>query len=548
MIDFYKDLHLELHRTPGGFQFFKEQKEVLKNKLLVLEEEYQSLKTQTGLYLLEDQRKLLVKRINDLETDLAKTRADLATGLVEVKQLEEVLKDLPPTEILSHTKGLPNQAMDLMKSKLFDLQTLEMELLTKHPENHPKVIMVRKQVVAAKKLLETEKKSRETTNKGPNRVYQETRLALFKQKPLVTSLKEKVAFLQKEIKQEKEKLKKLDLDSVLLTKLKREVDLEEERYKTACKNLAQAQIDQNMQTDRISNISKAQTETLELKPIRPKLSITLGIAFVLGLSSAVVVAGVRERADHTIKSGRELEKKLGAPVLTTIPKLTPDQLTLKNPDGTLDPGQAVQKECNTFFFDLVKKLPLSNETGEAEKLVLGVTSRLPGEGVSTVVSHLAVAASARPETKILVVDLNLSDPQQYKLLGCEEGPGFTDMVELSVRDTIQNTPLPNLFLLTRGICKEVELKDSTFLSNLIEGWKTNFDLVVLDLPATANNQVTLPVSVLLDGMVVVVEAERNPCENLQAEMELLTGADAQVIGTVLNKQKDHLPNYISRLF
>jgi exopolysaccharide biosynthesis WecB/TagA/CpsF family protein len=71
--------------------------------------------------------------------------------------------------------------------------------------------------------------------------------------------------------------------------------------------------------------------------------------------------------------------------------------------------------------------------------------------------------------------------------------------------------------------------------------RNEFDLVVLDMPSTEVSRAGLKVAVVADGVVVVVEAERARAPVVRDLVERLRAVRGNVMGTVLNKRRYHLP-------
>lgn len=78
-----------------------------------------------------------------------------------------------------------------------------------------------------------------------------------------------------------------------------------------------------------------------------------------------------------------------------------------------------------------------------------------------------------------------------------------------------------------------------------ERLRGRYRLVVLDMPSAATSPAGLLLAGLSDGVVVVVEAERSRAPAVKELMRRLRAGQANVLGTVLNKRRQHLP---ARLF
>ncbi len=83
-------------------------------------------------------------------------------------------------------------------------------------------------------------------------------------------------------------------------------------------------------------------------------------------------------------------------------------------------------------------------------------------------------------------------------------------------------------------------------SDLWQALRAQFDEVVLDMPATALSRLGLMVASHCDGVVVVLEAERTRAPVAEALVASLRAVKANLLGTVLNKRRYHLPDAVYR--
>ena len=77
--------------------------------------------------------------------------------------------------------------------------------------------------------------------------------------------------------------------------------------------------------------------------------------------------------------------------------------------------------------------------------------------------------------------------------------------------------------------------------------KDSFDQVLIDCPALQDSADALILSPLVDGVVVVVEANRTKREQVNYSLQNLERSTANIIGLVLNKRTYPLPNWLNRL-
>ncbi len=178
---------------------------------------------------------------------------------------------------------------------------------------------------------------------------------------------------------------------------------------------------------------------------------------------------------------------------------------------------------------------------------IGLTSCAHGEGVSTVATNLSVAAAGESARPVLLVDTDATQSQTQSTFGLPPGPGFVDALsgENKLLDCIQTTSIPNLHVMGPGTT-EFTLGAAggpgTFCS-LIETLKLEYSWVLFDLPIVSECHFPTLIS-SLDGILLVVEAERLRRQVVMRAKQQLENNDANVLGVVFNKRQYHVPNWI----
>lgn len=183
---------------------------------------------------------------------------------------------------------------------------------------------------------------------------------------------------------------------------------------------------------------------------------------------------------------------------------------------------------------------------------LGLTSCYSGEGVSTLAAGLAEAAAMLSGRRVLVVDGNLDRPALHRTFSASLGPGLAEVLLRGdqVSQCVQSTATPGLLLLSAGRHQGnlASAYDAPSLFGLIETLRAQFDLVIFDLPPAHESSPAFRLAGLLDGVLLVVEAERVRAEVAGRAKELLTRDGAKLRGVVMNKRPQHVPGWLYRLF
>jgi Mrp family chromosome partitioning ATPase len=180
---------------------------------------------------------------------------------------------------------------------------------------------------------------------------------------------------------------------------------------------------------------------------------------------------------------------------------------------------------------------------------LGITSCASGEGVSTVALSLAVTATDVGVGPVLLIDANWERPTAHRFLGVKPGPGLAEfLADPTLPPSIQPSPVANLSVLTAGSLDDRSMCawPMTALGERWERLKTEYRLIVVDMAPSTEVGFAIPLALVLDGILLVVEADRVLGELVHAQKELLVRAGARLLGVVVNKQRNHIPAGLDR--
>lgn len=294
LLEIALERHVQAHRTPRAHQFLVEQANRQRALLTRSEDELRRLKESTGLIAPDSQRQMLVARIGRLEDDEVQSASALAAAEAEIQMIRGVRDAVPETQVNTRTKGVGTESIERMREQLYALQVRELELAARHPPGHPEVVLIRRQVAAAKAILQEEERNREHVTEGPSKLHEEARLALLRLESAAAAIRAKQAAIRDQLRQERTALNKLTEDELRLARLQRDVDLQTIHYRRYADNLEQTQIDRALELEKISNLSIVQPATYEPEPVRPQTLLFLAAGFVLALTGSVGLAFAAE--------------------------------------------------------------------------------------------------------------------------------------------------------------------------------------------------------------------------------------------------------------
>jgi capsular exopolysaccharide synthesis family protein len=540
-IDCYLEKHIDVHRTPGSHQFFTQESEKLRSKLAATEKKLLDLMNQTGISSLDEQRAVILSRIGTLQTDIDSTDSELAASRAKAQELQKNLSSTPDLVVTGATVGLPNAAADSMRSKLYELQLQEQDLVSKFEPESRQVQDVRRQIAAAQALLDQENQARSTLTKGLNATYQDMQSAMLAEQANIASFQARVNEQKNKLELAKAELKTLIDNSVKFANLTREIEIQDGNYRKYSENLEQARVDEALETRKISNINVVQPAILPMKPVRPNRSLNLLLGLLIGIFGGIAIAFLSEYLDHSIKTPDEVEQKLQLPTIACIPRFAASRISSAN---KWDIPQRVKEDYEAF-----KERVLLYPSGSKKmQQVLAITGSHHNEGASSVAANLARALARPGDGQVLLVDANFQHPSIHQIFESRLSPGLSDILTngQNIDGVVVPSPVQNLHILSAGAINGdlSEIFDSEKFTNLLGSIKKNYQYVIIDLPAVNEASWALRLARLCDGVGLVVEAERSRWEVAQRTKELLEQSKAKIIGVIINKRRFYIPRWL----
>ncbi|MFH1025707.1 MAG: CpsD/CapB family tyrosine-protein kinase [Nitrospirota bacterium] len=181
-----------------------------------------------------------------------------------------------------------------------------------------------------------------------------------------------------------------------------------------------------------------------------------------------------------------------------------------------------------------------------------VTGANHGEGVSTVAANLAYAFALGDTSRVLLIDANARQPNLHVLfdLSCENG--FLDVISSKIELTtgIKKTSFPNINVITAGqLLKNNSLTAFNAISQDIKkSIEKDFDWVIYDTAPINSSPETLMTVTLADSVILVILAEKTRWQSVKKAKESLESVGANILGAVLNSQKNYIPRVLYERF
>jgi capsular exopolysaccharide synthesis family protein len=310
-------------------------------------------------------------------------------------------------------------------------------------------------------------------------------------------------------------------------------------YESLLNREQQLQTMVTLQTSNTKVIEAAGTaDQVSPQPIRNGV-LGLLVGAVMGLGLAFLL----EALDTRVRTARELEQRLGIPLLARVPPPP------KRPDG--EDALAMVAEPEGAQAEAFRMLRTNVEFTmlDRDASLIMVTSALEEEGKSTTVANLGLAF-AQAGKRVALVDLDLRRPRLEHLFGLARDPGVTQVVlgQIEVSSALNRVSLPAdestlrddgaggaLEILTCGALppNPGEFVASRRLPEILTQLGERSDLVLVDSPPLLHVGDAVTLSADVDALVVVASPRKLRHGIVEEADRLLKAMRAHKLGFVL---------------
>jgi capsular exopolysaccharide synthesis family protein len=550
LIEAYLDKHIQVHLTEGSYKFFVEQKDRLRDELDRTGDELKELKNNINIGDLEEQRPLILKRIGYLKREVESTEAEHAVSQAMVDSLTQGLANVPDTVMKEEISRRALSAADELRKRVHELELKENELLATFTPGSPPPEEIRRQIEEARALLAEAEKFTEVKT-GINEVHQRVELNVLTEQAVLDSLEAKLTSLKAQLAEAEKELKVINDNEHRLRKLELDRMIQEESYQKYSESLEQSLIDRSLEMVKISNVRVVQSATYPIIPIRPRTALNLLLGLMFGIFGGLGLAFTSESLSHAFSAPEDIERTLEVPALGAIAAVYPDEESEKKKEAFLPIRFDSSSSVMNDFDVLAERLLAWSKMQERPPQIFSVTSCHTGEGVSTVSAYLASSLASLSGGRILLVDADIKDPSLHTIFNAQLSPGFADSAQGDNKQSalIQPSSVDNLDLLSAGLGDPSRIRkiiDQQHFSDLLEHWKSQYRYVLIDTPAVWEGNYSVCLGSVVDGVIMVFEAEAVRWEIARRAKDRLEVGGAHVMGGILNKRRFYIPNWLYR--
>ncbi len=319
--DLYLEKHLKLHRPPGTYDFFKNQATQSEDQLRDAQKQLSTFQQSMNVVSLTQQKEQTVQKLTDAKSRMLETKATLSDLNERIAKLEQQLRTIHP-RIVTQRRAVPNQySAEHLNTMIVELQNKRTQLVTKFRADDRLVREVDQQIKTTRAALDKatgETATEQSTDLNPLRQTLETEQA--RARVDQAGAQGRLEMLQAQVAQYENQLSRLEGITGEYEDLNRKVKQADDNYLLYQRKQEEARITDELDQNKITNVSVAEAAIQPNLPVRPNRPMNLMLGLFLGALLSLGSVVVAEFMRDTVLTPHELEVLTGRPVLASLPK------------------------------------------------------------------------------------------------------------------------------------------------------------------------------------------------------------------------------------
>lgn len=517
LVQVYLDLSVERARQDlrDALGFIKKEQAKLQAEFdTALKNVAEALKAESVIDL-DSETKAAVARLSELVSAIATTEGELAAAQAQMRERAEINAG-ESAAMVAPSSMAENDTVRALRNQLTELRLNREKQLLEKTARHPEVVELGRQIEHVTAELEGALSEQHAMDPGIETLRIQYAGLLRKREELVRSVELTVA-----------KAGDYPEKGRRIAELQLAADATQSIYKSLLEQQYQIAVAEAMTVSDMKGVEPAKAPD---KPAAPKLLVYLVLGAFVGVAVGFGLVFLFEYVDDSVKGQDDLREVWPVPTLGVVPRYKLKTGALIHELPATDPlFEAFRAIRNGIAFAGV----------DAPIDILTVTSCVPGEGKSTFTTNLAICL-AQDGQRVVIVDCDMRRPTQHRAfptIGNDRGVSSVLSQTLPLAEAVQQTPVPNLDVLTSGPlpANPGRLVESLRLRQMLQELARTYDMVLVDAPPILAVGDALSLSRASKGTVVVIEANKTTRRMLTDLRGRLESGGIEPTGVVFNK-------------
>jgi len=424
--------------------FISKQLVITGEKLSLSESQLQKYRTNNNVIQPTAQSGLLLERLNAIEIEISenKIRKKLIENLIVFIKSNHDLESIVPT--LTELGETPT--ITLIQT-IQELKRRASELETRFTEKHPDLIALRKQI-----------------NRNQRTVFLNV-------KNLNRSINNKLKSLVKRRVKDEQDLKHLPEKEKQLIQYQRNYDVNAKMYSYLLEKKSENSMKKVALISDYEIIDRAYSNS---RPIKPKKTMIIALAFTFGLLFGMLIAYIRNSLIKKVQDIKDVKKLTSLPIYAQLPLSSKSALEF-------DLSDSAQSILKTSLRNLRTTLQFVSTKTKGNTIL--ITSSVANEGKATIVATLSTLFQ-KAGYKSIIVDMDLYQPTLHEFFNISKDIGMSTYLNKkdSIGDIISSTSYQNLDIIPAGPIapNASELILSKRLNSLLSTLQNRYDYIFIN--------------------------------------------------------------------
>ncbi|MBU6402075.1 MAG: polysaccharide biosynthesis tyrosine autokinase [Verrucomicrobia bacterium] len=504
------NLSKKITNSLASYRWLSQEGSNLQAKVQMDEAAVQNYLDTNHMASLDDQQNILLQSLKEAQQELDKAEIDASVAVNAEDQVKLFLRSGVP--LYSIPQITSDTLIQDLKKNLAVAEAELSDLRTRYKEKYPTVIEVSQSVASFKQSI-----GERATN-------------------ILESINNR-AIVAQVIADDLRKLVKAKEDDILaLGKMRikyEQLRVQAAQDKQLYTNVFAKQMETQMAArTKANNIELQSPAFAPLKPVKPRVLLTLFLGVVGGLGAGLGLAFFVNYLDDSIKTQDDVETYLRLPFLGYVPNIKTNSVVERDLQAHLHP----QSNAAEGFRTIRATVQLTRNSDKFH--VLTVTSAIPSEGKSLLASNLAIV-TAQTGLKTLLVDADLRRPSVHKAFQLHSPVGLSAYLASNadgLEELVHATEVPNLDVVCAGAIPSSpsELVGSKRMTQFLQEARKRYDRVFLDCPPVSAVSDPLMIASMSDGVVFVAKFNKIRRDHARRTIQRIQDAGIHILGVVLN--------------
>lgn len=447
----------------------------------------------------------------ELNTRLVASSTDRADAEVRLGQVEALLS---AGGVRAVGDVVTSPLLETLTRQRAELASNQAQLASTLGRRHPEMIRIAAQLADIQASIDTELERRIEEMRGD-----------------VTVTRNRENALQRQIETVSDRADSLSRASVRLAQLERSAQATRLVYENFLARHKETAAQADFQTPEARIIGRAEVPVV---PAKPRKTLMMLAAIVLGFSGAVVFVFLRNLVRSPISTVRQLRALTHRPNLAELPYVPHFGTNFR----------WLQRELSdaprTTYAERVKSMRaslLDASRSRGPKIIM-VTSSVPNEGKTALCGVLAKVLTQSKKSALLI-DADLRQPDIRAALGLpQNGQCLIDYLENegNLKDLVQHSDTFGVSVISASKRCEyaADLLSGPRFEGLLKRMSSKYGVIVLNAPPVMYMADAVVLAERADATVFTVRCGRTPVNTVRNALHRLDAAGANVEGTVLS--------------